>query len=90
MKLDSARRTRAGITPSVENASPTKGWVTKVYSRVALWRFRLQMRHLSTALPAYMLPTRWIRLDSLPKNQNGKIDRRQLKELFDQGAGHAA
>ena len=47
-------------------------------------------RHLSTALPAYMLPTRWIRLDSLPKNQNGKIDRRQLKELFEHGAGQAA
>jgi amino acid adenylation domain-containing protein len=47
-------------------------------------------RHLGGTLPAYMLPSRWLRLDALPKNQNGKIDRRQLKELFEQGAGHAA
>ena len=47
-------------------------------------------RHLSTALPSYMMPTRWISLDKLPKNQNGMIDRRQLRELFEQGAGQAA
>jgi amino acid adenylation domain-containing protein len=47
-------------------------------------------RHLLATLPSYMLPTRWISLDKLPKNQNGKIDRRRLKELFEQGAGQAA
>jgi amino acid adenylation domain-containing protein len=38
---------------------------------------------LTASLPAYMLPTRWRALDALPKNQNGKIDRRALREAFE-------
>ena len=38
---------------------------------------------LSRLIPAYMLPSRWLRLDALPKNANGKIDRPKLRELFD-------
>jgi acyl-coenzyme A synthetase/AMP-(fatty) acid ligase len=29
-----------------------------------------------------MLPARWLSMDRLPKNTNGKIDRPLLKELF--------
>jgi acyl-coenzyme A synthetase/AMP-(fatty) acid ligase len=29
-----------------------------------------------------MLPARWRSLSELPKNANGKTDRRKLKELF--------
>lgn len=37
---------------------------------------------LNRLLPAYMLPSRWLRMDQLPKNANGKIDRRRIRELF--------
>lgn len=37
---------------------------------------------LRKVLPAYMLPSRWLTLEGLPKNVNGKIDRKTLKELF--------
>ena len=37
---------------------------------------------LRQLLPAYMLPGRWLMLDVLPKNVNGKIDRRSLRERF--------
>ncbi|MBI4638174.1 MAG: amino acid adenylation domain-containing protein [Candidatus Rokubacteria bacterium] len=37
-------------------------------------------RELGRTLPAYMLPSRWMVLGSLPRNANGKIDRRRLKE----------
>jgi amino acid adenylation domain-containing protein len=37
---------------------------------------------LAALLPAYMIPTRWLKLDVLPKNVNGKIDRKRLSERF--------
>src|SRR5262249_52775592 len=39
-------------------------------------------RALGRALPTYMLPSRWRVLDELPRNANGKIDRRRLTEAF--------
>ncbi|HKA39837.1 MAG TPA: amino acid adenylation domain-containing protein [Burkholderiales bacterium] len=38
---------------------------------------------LADLLPAYMLPTLWMRYDhALPKNESGKIDRPRLREAF--------
>ncbi|MBI3525702.1 MAG: amino acid adenylation domain-containing protein [Betaproteobacteria bacterium] len=39
-------------------------------------------KRLAALLPGYMLPSQWMRLDSLPKNANGKIDRPGLKQAF--------
>jgi amino acid adenylation domain-containing protein len=39
---------------------------------------------LSKVLPGYMLPGRWLQLERLPKNANGKIDRKALREQFQQ------
>ena len=39
-------------------------------------------RALAALLPAYMLPARWRRLECLPKNVNGKIDRPALRAAF--------
>jgi acyl-coenzyme A synthetase/AMP-(fatty) acid ligase len=37
---------------------------------------------LGALLPTYMIPSRWLVAASLPKNANGKIDRRALREKF--------
>lgn len=37
---------------------------------------------LNKSLPAYMMPTRWLAFERLPKNANGKIDRKVLRERF--------
>ncbi|MEZ4295505.1 MAG: amino acid adenylation domain-containing protein [Polyangiaceae bacterium] len=42
---------------------------------------------LARLLPGYMLPSRWLAMPSLPRNDNGKIDRPALKGRF---AEHAA
>ncbi|HYT15174.1 MAG TPA: amino acid adenylation domain-containing protein [Burkholderiales bacterium] len=39
-------------------------------------------RNLAALLPGYMLPSRWMRHDVLPKNANGKIDRPRLRNAF--------
>jgi acyl-coenzyme A synthetase/AMP-(fatty) acid ligase len=40
-------------------------------------------RALSTLIPSYMLPSRWLAFDQLPQNASGKIDRVRLKSLFE-------
>jgi acyl-coenzyme A synthetase/AMP-(fatty) acid ligase len=40
---------------------------------------------LGRLLPVYMLPSRWLSLDVLPRNANGKIDRVTLRERFGVG-----
>jgi acyl-coenzyme A synthetase/AMP-(fatty) acid ligase len=39
--------------------------------------------HVGRLLPAYMVPRRYHRLPDLPRNANGKTDRRRLAELVD-------
>ena len=39
-------------------------------------------QRLAELLPPYMLPTRWKRLERLPLNPNGKVDRRALRDLL--------
>jgi acyl-coenzyme A synthetase/AMP-(fatty) acid ligase len=51
------------------------------YAAVTIERTALR-RELSKALPSYMLPSRWREFGELPKNVNGKIDRRAIRERF--------
>ena len=39
-------------------------------------------RQVAEALPAYMVPSRWLAFDALPMNANGKIDTPRLREQF--------
>jgi amino acid adenylation domain-containing protein len=52
--------------------SPANGKIEPV-------ELRAEMRN---ALPSYMLPSRWLAMETLPKNVNEKIDRKALKDLF--------
>ncbi len=39
-------------------------------------------RFLAARVPPYMFPSRWLALDRLPTNANGKVDRSALRERF--------
>jgi len=47
-------------------------------------------KQLAQLVPSYMIPAQWMRLEHMPLNGNGKIDRRCLKEKFQQLAHEAA
>lgn len=40
-------------------------------------------KNISRVLPKYMIPTKYIRMDELPRNTNGKIDRLCLRKMTD-------
>jgi amino acid adenylation domain-containing protein len=40
-------------------------------------------RRLGRSLPSHMLPVRWMALDSLPRNANGKVDRAWVRREFE-------
>jgi thioesterase domain-containing protein/acyl carrier protein len=46
--------------------------------------------YLQQQLPDYMVPQSYVVLESLPRNSNGKVDRRSLQILASPGAGRAA
>jgi acyl-coenzyme A synthetase/AMP-(fatty) acid ligase len=69
-------------------AVPTDGFETNVICCAYVPQENL---HITTAeirqkliglLPPYMLPARWSNFRQLPKNANGKIDRRKIQDLF--------
>ncbi|WP_415925225.1 amino acid adenylation domain-containing protein [Streptomyces sp. ME19-01-6] len=47
-------------------------------------------RHLAAALPEFMIPALWVRLDRIPLTPNGKADRRALPEPVVRGGAPAA
>ena len=61
--------------------SPTKGRAGTVNVR----RIRLA-KAMRRAVPKYMLPNVYHRLERLPYNANGKVDRVRLKETYLDGA----
>ena len=39
-------------------------------------------KELIRTLPKYMIPTKWIKVEQFPLNSNGKIDKKELKNMF--------
>ncbi|GGZ96625.1 AMP-binding protein [Streptomyces bluensis] len=75
--VESAIRQWGGIDDVVVIAAPGPGgeqWLTAVYSGIPAAPADLRDR-LRPHLPIHMLPTRFVHLDALPLNANGKVDR---------------
>nr|WP_315847130.1 non-ribosomal peptide synthetase [uncultured Achromobacter sp.] len=55
--------------------APAPGW--RPPEGAQAWRDALRVA-LARDLPDYMIPGVWVRLDALPRNRNGKLDRKAL------------
>ena len=66
-------------TDGFENNLMCCAYVIQENGRISASELR---QNLSAVLPAYMLPSRWMAFAQLPKNANGKIDRRKLQDSF--------
>lgn len=42
----------------------------------------IHRKELASRLPAYEVPGKWLFVNSIPLNQNGKIDRNKIREIF--------
>ncbi|WP_462411188.1 amino acid adenylation domain-containing protein [Neobacillus sp. Marseille-QA0830] len=61
--------------------NPDKKEIVLIYESKEELNVSYIKRQLISLIPKYMIPTTMIRLDKLPLNPNGKIDRLKLKEL---------
>ena len=87
-EIEAALTALEGLHESAVVAVPTGGFeghaiccAYAVADGAALTHATIRSR-LAEMIPSYMLPSHWHRMDHLPKNANGKVDRRSLKEHF--------
>ena len=96
-EIEAALNTVPGVEQSAVVALQTSGFEGAVIccaympsAGAALTPAALR-RELGRLIPPYMLPARWFVTGQLPVNANGKIDRRRVRETFEEGPdAHAA
>jgi amino acid adenylation domain-containing protein len=87
-EIEAALNTFEELKECAVVALPTDGFEGNMICCAYVAQDDVHVRHagirskLSTLLPAYMLPSRWQSFTQLPKNANGKIDRRKIQDLF--------
>ncbi len=85
-EIEAALQSLPELVESVVVALPTDGFEGTVISCAYVPRPGASVtalslrRELGKLLPAYMLPSVWRASNALPRNANGKIDRRRIKE----------
>jgi len=70
-------------TDGFEGTAICCAYVPRPHAPVAVTPAELR-KELAKLLPAPMLPSRWLEFARLPRNANGKVDRRALQEAFAQ------
>lgn len=59
-----------------------KQMILMLYTSAQAIDSRTISKRISERIPRYMMPNRYIRLEQMPRNANGKADRRGLKETY--------
>lgn len=72
-----------GVKSACSIFDESKNKIVLFYSADAELQKEL-IEHLKNNLPSYMVPSKYIFFEDLPLNQNGKIHRTKLKEIYNQ------
>jgi acyl-CoA synthetase (AMP-forming)/AMP-acid ligase II len=74
----------AGVQQAAAFAVPNAAGIDELAVAVVAASFDADAlgRHCGRELPAALVPTRFIQVTDIPRNEMGKIDRRRLVELF--------
>jgi amino acid adenylation domain-containing protein len=91
IKLNGYRIELAEVESTIKNIKHVQDAAVVVYNRnenkqlVAFWVSDFEkidfVAELKRSLPTYMIPSRFVRLDSFPLNKNGKLDKALLAEM---------
>jgi amino acid adenylation domain-containing protein len=87
-EIEAALNSVEELKESATVAVPTEGFENYLICCAYVPRENGSITHaqlrvkLGALLPSYMLPSRWTVYQQLPKNPNGKIDRRKIQEAF--------
>jgi amino acid adenylation domain-containing protein len=87
-EIEAALNTLDGVRECAVVGVATAGFEgTQICCAYAPASHNVQVRtlraRLRDRLPSYMIPSRWREMELLPKNANGKVDRKVVKEWFE-------
>ncbi len=74
---------------AIDVAELTGSAICAAFTAATPQRPAVLAKELAKLVPRYMLPHRWLQLDELPTNVNGKVDRPALRSMFEAPATEA-
>lgn len=80
-EIETAAQAVEGVESCACIYDPGRKLILLIYSGMKMEKRELTAK-LSGKIPKYMLPNRAIYMEELPRNANGKIDRRKLEEMW--------
>ncbi len=83
-EIEAAAALIPGINECVCVYNEERQMILLLYTAAEKLDSKMLSNGISARVPRYMMPNRYIRLEQMPRNANGKIDRRGLKEIYAQ------
>lgn len=87
-EIEAAANTIDGMSRCACIYDAAKDRIILIYQTVDELSEAVVKKMMKKLLPAYMIPNRYLELDEMPLNSNGKIDRNKLKSMIREGKSY--